>query len=159
VRPPFRAALRLLCLPVLVLLAVAPAALAKPAAGPEVIDCAKAQKAACVKQNKANRIAFDQIKDSTFVGTRGDGESVEATFCADGRYEDNVGGGISIGPRWQVFDAVVTQGGKSIKAFVKGTGGFEIALLKQGSQWKIGVASLGRVLYPGNVTRSRATTC
>jgi hypothetical protein len=161
VRPPFPAALRLLSLSVLILLAVVPAALAKPAAGPEVIDCAKAQKkAACLKQNKANQIAFDQIKDSTFVGTRGDGESVEATFCANGKFEDNVGGGISTGSRWQIVDAIVTQGGKSIKAFVEGTGGFEIALLKQGAQWKFGVASLGRVLYPGNVTRSSgAATC
>jgi hypothetical protein len=159
-RTPVSAALRLLCLPALLLLAFASSASAAPAAGPEVIDCAKAPKAACQKQNKANRIAFNQIKDSTFVGTRGDGESVEATFCANGKYEDNVGGGISTGSRWQVFDAVVTGGGKSIKAFVKGTGGFEIALLKQGPQWKVGVASLGRVLYPGNVTRSSGTeTC
>jgi len=47
----------------------------------------------------------------------------------------------------------VTQGGKSITAFVKGTGGFEVAIVKRGAQWKIGIASLGRVLEPGNVKR------
>jgi len=152
----------LLCLAgLLTLVAVPTAQAAGPAAaGPEVLKCTARNKAACVKQNQANRIAFGQIKDSTFVGTRGDGMAVEETYCANGRYASNVDGGISTGARWRVGDAVVKQGGKWIVAFVKGTGGYETALVKQGPQWKVGVASLGRVLDPGNVTRSDATdTC
>jgi len=109
-------------------------------------------------EEKANRIAFNQIKDHTFTGIRGDGAEVVETYCANGKYEssvsDSYGTGISKGKSWRVVDAVVKQGGKSITAFIKGTGGYETAMLRRGTQWKVGVASLGRVLYPGNVTKS-----
>lgn len=161
-RPVCVPSLRLLGLAALLTLGLASIAQATAGvpAGPAVLNCAKVQKAACLKQNKANRIAFNQIKNSTFVGTRGDGEPVEETYCANGRYRSDVGGGISTGSRWQVSEAVVSPNGKSITAFVEGSGGFEIALLRRGSQWQVAVASLGRAIDPGNVTRSDATaTC
>jgi hypothetical protein len=106
---------------------------------------------------KANRIAYDQIKDRTFTGVRGDGAQVVATFCADGRFEsavtDSSGTGTTKGKSWKVADATVNQGGRAITAFVTGTGGYEVGILRRGSQWKIGIASLGRVLEPGNVKR------
>lgn len=139
---------------------------AKPA-GPETAKCGKFKQAgnaarfnACKKQNQANRLAFEQIKNSKFVGTRGDGEAVEETFCANGKYESrssgSTGTGISKGATWTVGDAVVQAGGKKIVAFVSAPGGFEVALTRNGSQWQIGVASLGRVLYPGNATKTDA---
>ena len=96
---------------------------------------------------------------------RGDGQEVEETFCANGKFESRAsdstyGTGIFKGSSWKVVDAVVSQGGKSITAFIQGGDGFEVALVKQGPQWKVGVASLGRVLYPGRATRTSATaTC
>lgn len=113
---------------------------------------------------KASRIAYNQIKDRTFTGVRGDGAEVVETFCANGKYEssvtDSYGTGTSKGKSWKVAEATVTQNGKSITAFVKGTGGFEVALVKRGAQWKVGIASLGRVLEPGNVKRTDAkSTC
>jgi hypothetical protein len=139
-----------LCLPALLLLAAALVAVPASAAAP----------GADAKQKAADRVAYNQIKDRTFTGVRGDGAEVVWTFCADGRFEANTDGGISKGNSWKVSGAVVKQGGKSIKAFVEGSGGFEVALLKQGPQWKVGVASLGRVLYPGKATRtSAAATC
>jgi len=136
-------------------------------AGPRIADCGKLKpKAAraCLAANKANRIAFNQIKDHTFTGVRGDGAEVTETYCANGKFEssttDSYGTGISKGSSWHVADAVVKQGGKSITAFIEGTGGFEVALLRSGAQWKVAVASLGRVLDPGNVTRTDAkSTC
>jgi hypothetical protein len=109
---------------------------------------------------KANRTAYNQIKDHTFTGVRGDGAEVVETYCANGKYEssvtDSYGTGVSKGKSWKVADATVTQGGKSITAFVKGTGGYEVAIVKRGAQWKIGIASLGRVVEPGNVKRTDA---
>lgn len=135
-------------------------------AGPVVKSCGafkqKAAKQRCLKENAANRAAFNQIKDSKFVGERGDGEYLEDTFCANGKYESRSSGssgtGISTGALWKVDDAVVRQGGKWINAFVLGPDGFEIAIQRRGATWKIGVASLGRILYPGVMEKTSATT-
>lgn len=149
----------------LALLAVAvPAAGAAPKAGPEVAKCGKLKKKAakkrCQKQNQANRIAFNLIKNGTYTGYRGDGELVEETFCANGRYrsvtEGAYGRGTSTGRSWRVKNAVEGKGGRSVTAFVAGEEGFEIALRRTGKQWYVAVASLGRVLYPGTATRSDA---
>ena len=118
---------------------------AKPA-GPQTAKCGKFKQAgnkarfnACKKQNEANRLAF----------------------CANGKYESrssgSTGTGISRGASWTVGDAVVQAGGRKIVAFVSGSGGFEVALTRSGSQWQVGVASLGRVLYPGSATKTDAT--
>ena len=144
----------------------APAAIAGPGAGPAAANCGKfkkkAQKKRCQKQNKANRIAFNQISDSQFVGARGDGEEVEDTYCANGKFEaratdSTYGTGVSTGRQWTIVDATVKRGGKWIDAFLKGTGGYEIALQRRGAQWKYGIASLGRILEPGNVEKTDAT--
>jgi len=160
------------------LAAAAPAA-AKPAAGPALARCGKlkrgigrmapAQKRkalrrfrACLKQNEANRIAFNQIKDSRFAGLRGDGAEVDDTYCANGKFESRISGSgfigtaVATGTRWWVKGATVRQGGSWIDAFVGAPEGFEIALLRRGSQWQYGVASLGRILEPGDVEKSDA---
>jgi hypothetical protein len=121
---------------------------------------AKAQKSRCLKENKANRIAFNQIKDSRFVGARGDGEEIDAVFCANGKFEDrstgSYGTGISTGRHWEIDDAVVRRHGKWIDAFLQGPEGFEIALQRRGKQWLIGIASLGRILEPGAMEKTNA---
>jgi hypothetical protein len=150
---------------------------ARAAAGPEILKCAKfkqgigglsgAQKAAklrkfndCLAQNKANRVAFNQIKDSRFVGTRGDGEEIEDFYCASGKYESRSSGsygtGVSTGSSWSIADATVRQGGKWIEAVLRDPDGYEIGLLRRGAQWQIAVASLGRMLYPGDVVKTDA---
>ncbi len=161
-------------------LVAAPIAGAAPA-GPATAKCGKlkrglgkksgAQKKAalrrfnsCQKQNVANRLAYNQIKDSRFVGVRGDGEGVDAFYCANGNFESrlsgNYGTGVSDGKSWRVKDAKVRQGGKWINAFLAGPGGYEVALLRRGAQWQFGVASLGRILYPGDVEKTSAkSTC
>ncbi len=132
-------------------------------AGPATKRCGnfkqKAAKQHCLKQNQANRIAFNQIKDSRFEGTRGDGDGVSDVYCANGKYESRSSGsygtGISTGSTWVIKDAVVRQNGKWIDAFLK-SGSYEVALQRRGAQWKFGVASLGRILYPGDVTKTNA---
>lgn len=161
----------------LLVLGISPAGTAAAPPGPLIAKCGKlkqglgklgkAQKRkaqqrfkACQKQNKANRVAFNQIKDSQFVGVRGDGAGVNDTYCANGRFEsrstDSYGTGVSSGSRWWVKDAVVRQGGKWIDAFVGAPGGFEVALSRRGSQWQYGIASLGRILDPGDVAKTAA---
>lgn len=133
-------------------------------AGPVLASCGKfktvAKKKRCAKENAANRVAFNQIKDSKFVGERGDGEYLEETYCANGKYESRSSGsygtGVSTGALWKVDDAVVKQGGKWLNAFVLGPDGFEIAIQRRGTTWKIGVASLGRILYPGVMEKTDA---
>jgi hypothetical protein len=133
-------------------------------AGPVVKSCGalkqKAAKQRCLKENAANRVAFNQIKDSKFVGERGDGEYLEETYCANDKYESRSSGsygtGVSTGALWKVDDAIVKQGGKWLNAFVLGPDGFEIAIQRRGSTWKIGVASLGRILYPGEMEKTNA---
>lgn len=133
--------------------------------GPVTAKCGsfakKAQKTRCQKQNQANRIAFNQIKNSRFVGVRGDGEETNAIYCANGKFEDRstgyYGTGISTGRRWNIDEAVVRDGGKWVNAFLQGPDGFEIALQRRGDQWKIGIASLGRILEPGEMEKTNAT--
>lgn len=140
-------------------------AAATPAAGPQIAKCGKFKKKAakkrCQKQNQANRIVFNQVKNSKFVGERGDGQSLEDVYCANGKWEsratDSYGTGVSTGKRWRIANARVRNGGKWVNAFLTGQGGFEIALQRRGKQWKIGVASLGRILYPGNVDKTNAS--
>jgi hypothetical protein len=141
----------------------APAASAKPAAGPKISNCAKLKQPAktkCLTVNQANTLAFNQIKNSKFVGYRGDGQGIEDTYCANGRYEsrtsDSYGTGISEGKRWSVENAVVKQGGKWINAFITAPEGFEVALQRRGEVWKFGIASLGRILEPGVVEKTDA---
>lgn len=122
---------------------------ASAAAAPEVLECGVLKKAAakakCIKTNKANQLAFNQIKNSKFVGVRGDGEELEDTYCASGKYESRATGyygtGISTGTRWTVGSAVVREGGKWIDAIIRDKQeGLEIGVQRRGSVWKIGIA-------------------
>jgi hypothetical protein len=137
---------------------------AKPAAGPKTAKCGKLKKKAakkrCLKQNQANRVAFNQIKNSNLLGARGDGEEVDWTFCANGKWETRTSGssgtGVATGKRWWVVNARIKNGGKWIDAFVGAPGGFEVAVQRRGKQWKVGVASFDRILYPGDVDKTDA---
>lgn len=139
-------------------------ALAKPATGPQTAKCGKLKKKAakkrCLQQNKANRIAFNQIKNSLFVGERGDGDGVESTYCANGKFEsrisDSYGTGVSTGRWWQIRNATVKRGGKWIDAFLRGPEGYEIGLQRRGSQWRYGIASFDRITEPGDVEKKNA---
>lgn len=157
--------------------ALAPVAGAAPAAGPGLAKCGKLKRGfgklnrvqkrrvlrrvrVCLRQNRANRIAFNQIKNGHFVGVRGDGMGVDHTFCANGRYETRTssrsGTGVSTGRRWRVTNALVRNRGRWINAIVRGQGGLEIAIARRGAQWKVGISSFDRVTDPGDVDRTNA---
>jgi len=159
------------------LVAVAPTAAMAAPAGPQTAKCGKHKRGLgkksragkrkalgrfrrCLKQNKANRIAFNQIKNSNFDGERGDGQEVDWTFCASGKAEvrttSRSGTGVSELDRWWIGSAVVRNGGKWINAFLGGPGGFEVGILRRGAQWQVGVASFDRIIYPGDVVKTDA---
>jgi hypothetical protein len=133
-------------------------------AGPVVKRCGALKKAAkqgCLKQNAANRTAFNQIKDSRVVGTRGDGAGVDSVFCANGKFEsrisDSYGTGVSSGRSWKIDNAVVRQGGRWINAILEGPEGFEIGVQRRGAQWKYGVArAFGEIEQAGPVEKANA---
>jgi hypothetical protein len=134
-------------------------------AGPVTAKCGKfkqkAAKQGCLKQNQANRIAFNQIKNSRFVGTRGDGQAVDSVYCANGKFEsrisDSYGTGVSTGRSWKIDEATVRQGGKWINAILRGQDGFEIGLQRRGVEWKYGISrSFGEIENAGAVEKTNA---
>lgn len=161
---------------VVALTALTPSATAAPA-GPQLAKCGKHKQGLgkksgarkrkalrrfrlCLKQNQANRIAFNQIKDSNFDGERGDGQEVDWTFCSNGRWTSRItnrsGSGVSEGSWWRIKTAIVRQGGRWIDAIVAGQGGYEVALRRRGAQWQVGISSFDRVDEPGDAVKSDA---
>lgn len=161
---------------VVALLAVAPTAMAAPA-GPQLAKCAKHKQGLgnksragkrqalrrfgrCLAQNKANRIAYGQIRDSNFDGIRGDGQEVDWTFCSNGRWTSRItsrsGSGVSEGRWWRIKAAIVRQGGRWVDAIVAGQGGYEVALRRRGARWQVGISSFDRVTDPGDAVKSDA---
>jgi hypothetical protein len=159
------------------LTALTPAAAMAAPAGPQLAKCGKHKQGLgkksgarkrkalrrfrlCLRQNKANRIAFNQIKNSNFDGERGDGQEVDWTFCANGKADvrttSRSGTGVSELDRWWIANAVVRNGGRWIDAFVGAPGGFEVGIMRRGARWRVGVTSFDRIIYPGDVVKADA---
>lgn len=61
--------------------------------GPKLAKCGPlkgAAKSSCKKQNAATRTVFNQVKDARFTGTHFGGTSVDALFCANGKWRITV---------------------------------------------------------------------
>ncbi len=113
----------------MVLAAAVAAGLAAPSGaaakfGPTLEQCGKvkkkAAKRACKKRNADTRKVFAQIRDSRFTGTLFDGVTIDATFCANGRWAVTAGvpgGPVEFsGPRWKLSGVFVTTRGKGLLA-------------------------------------------
>jgi hypothetical protein len=99
------------------------------------------------------------ISNGRYVGARGDGSSVDMTFCRTGKYRSQVDNGISNGRKWVVraakfrkngFDAIVAENKDRRK------GGFGIAIAKRGTKWYIGIESFDTATKLGLVVRKPA---
>ena len=99
------------------------------------------------------------IANGRYVGARGDGSSVDMTFCRTGKYRSQVDNGISSGRNWVVraakfsknnFTAIVAENKDRRK------GGFGIAIAKRGSKWYIGIESFDTATKLGLVVRKPA---
>ncbi len=99
------------------------------------------------------------IANGRYVGTRGDGSSVDMTFCRSGKYRSQVDDGISNGRTWVVRAAKFrTNGFEAIVAENKDRrkGGFGIAIAKRGAKWYIGIESFDTATQLGRVARKLA---
>lgn len=110
----------------------------------------KAAKRACKKQNQARIQAAKQISGYAFVGTRGDGESVDWRQCANGRWlhytTGAYGRSISDGRNWRVTHAVVRKKGKWFDATVTGPvpgGKSEVGISRRGKKFQVAIVSFG----------------
>ena len=121
--------------------AVLIAVLAVPAAAPAAT---KKERRLAVKITK-------KIRDGQYVGTRGDGEPVDYTFCANGKYSANTGGGISEGEGWKVTDPVSTKSG--FTAIIR-DGSFSISIARLKGQWQVGYESFDEPAALGDVKRT-----
>lgn len=161
----------------LALLLAAPVATAAPA-GPQLAKCGKLKRAAgsldgrakravlirfrrCLRQNRANAIAFHLIKNTNLVGRRGDGMYVDWTFCANGKYalktsDGPVGTAVSEGRWWRTASVVAVQNGKSFNAIIEGQGGLSVGIQRRGARWFVGIESFDKIIEPGEVKRTNA---
>ena len=120
---------------------------------------AGAAKSKAKKQKKANKKAQRKIRNGHYVGTRGDGESVDAIFCKNGAYRTNTGGGISTGKKWVARSAKFNKKGFSaIVAENKNPnkGGFSVAIVNRKGQWLYGINSFEEPSSLGKVERTNA---
>lgn len=107
------------------------------------------------KKKKNIKKATKLIKNGHYVGARGDGEPVDWTFCANGKYNLNTGGGISRGSKWKVSKANIKRA--NVVAIVKGGGGLELAVAKLKKQgWQVGISSFDKATELGAVRRTDA---
>jgi hypothetical protein len=123
-----------------------------------------------LKQCKANRKAYNQVKDSRFVGTRSDGEPVDIILCANGKFADDYGSSVEQIYRkgWRITDARVK--GKNFtaayealieKSPVGNTGQTQVAartgsLVKKNGKWQSGAENSGKPYLAGDVEKTDA---
>lgn len=102
----------------------------------------------CPADNKRLTQALQAIGDGRYVGTRGDGQQVDWTICANGTYKllntSDSGTGISEGSRWRIAWSQA-NGANGFTAIVEdprpGGGKLSIGLSLRGGQWGVGIAS------------------
>lgn len=94
--------------------AAVPAESEAAAFGPKLRKCGAlkgAAKTACKKENSEVRTVFNQIKNNRFTGTHLGGTSIDALFCANGKWKIDVGlsgeTNTYSGKRWKLTDVEV----------------------------------------------------
>jgi hypothetical protein len=127
--------------------------------GPIAVEYGKkAKKKKAKKKKKAIKNATKAIQNGQYLGTRGDGEAVDWTFCKNGKYHlkttGSGGTGISSGKGWRV--AIVKQTKHGFWAIVKFGRGGEIALSVSRKQWKVGISYFDAPSNMGKATRGNA---
>ncbi len=123
-----------------------------------------------LKQCRANRKVYNQVKNSRFTGARSDGEPVDLIFCANGKLADDPDSqfGTVYRKGWRITDARVR--GKNFtavyealisKSKVGSTNQVQIAartgsLVRKKGKWQSGSESFGRPDLLGDVKKTNA---
>jgi hypothetical protein len=125
---------------------------------------AKGKKRAAAKaaltQCRANLTVYKQVKDVHLVGARGDGQSIDALYCANGKWTSRVGNGVSKGTGWRIVDADPKAKATKFSAIVESPekGGRHVqGVIRNGAKWQVGYESFGEVKSPGDVVASSGT--
>jgi hypothetical protein len=117
-----------------------------------------------LRRCSVNRRVYNRVKDGRYVGVRADGEPIDITLCANGKFADDYG---------SEFQDVGRLGWKITRANAKGRyftagfagrlpgGGIGIAERVGGlrfnkSGWQVGIESLGRLTEFGPARRYNA---
>lgn len=104
----------------------------------------------CPAGNKRLTQALKAIGDGHYVGTRGDGQQVDWTICANGKYSlrstGSYGTAVSTGTKWQIV-WTAANGSNGFKAILEDRasdgGGLSVGLSLSGGKWGVGIASFG----------------
>jgi hypothetical protein len=120
----------------------------------------KKQLAACKTANAATKSAFNLVKSGNYIGTRGDGATVNWIICANGHYtvKTKTGGslGTSTGATWEITSAKYL--GKTLIFVLEDKSkGTSLGFGYTSGAWQVGVSrSFGDVESLGPVTRTPA---
>lgn len=128
----------------------------------------KARVRRALKQCKANRKVYNQLRDFRFVGTREDGEPVDLLFCSNGLFADKLDStyGEIYRKGWRIRDAKFK--GKNFTAVYEALigrskvgGRVQIStragsLARKNGKWQSGTESFGVPGLLGDVTRTKA---
>ncbi len=104
------------------------------------------------KECRDNRSAYNQIRDSHFVGVRADGVAVNTIYCSNGKVQDDVSTAYAqtYTKGWRVVSAKFAKNGKDFTAAAEALEGvstrqistFKLAFAKTKGQWQVGYADL-----------------
>jgi hypothetical protein len=118
-----------------------------------------------LKQCKADRKVYNQVKDSRFVGNRSDGEPVDIILCANGKFVDDYDSSFEDVYRkgWRITDARVK--GKNFTATYEALIGRTSnqvstragSLIRKNGSWQSGAESFGKPYLEGDVKKTDAT--
>jgi hypothetical protein len=114
-----------------------------------------------------NRKAYDQIRDSYFVGTRADGVAIDTLYCSNGKVRDDVStaGARTFTKGWRVVGAKFAANGKDFTAVAetlesvtsRQVSTFVLAFAWTDGRWQVGYAdSNDEPGSPGDVVRTSA---
>ncbi|MBF6621405.1 MAG: hypothetical protein ITG02_14395 [Patulibacter sp.] len=115
----------------------------------------------CQAAGKAANRALKAIRDGRYVGERGDGQTVDWTLCASGKYAlrttSGRSTGVSEGSGWRIGWSEA-NGSSGFTVIVEDPKkGLSIGLALRGAQWSAGIASFGSVVNKlGDVERTDA---
>ncbi|MEZ5124430.1 MAG: hypothetical protein R2736_23165 [Solirubrobacterales bacterium] len=114
------------------------------------------------KQCMANLAVYQEVADSHLVGSRTDGVTIDTIYCANGKWQDDVGRGGAVGTQgWRVVDARMARDGRGFTATVEAKipGGRHVqAVVKDGDRWQVGYEWNGEAHNAGDVERSDASS-
>lgn len=117
-----------------------------------------------LRRCSVNRRVYNRVKDGRYVGVRADGEPIDITLCANGKFADAYGTPYQdVGRRgWKITRAGV-RGKYFTAAFAGSLGGGGIGIAERvgglkfnKAGWHVGIESLGRLTDFGPARRYKA---